>query len=72
MPYYFIPIFITISILYVLLNQVKWQLFMKNKIARQVDHGIKNGLINIQINGKPINNTKELYDVICSKDYPIG
>ena len=45
---------------------------MKNKIARQVDHGIKNGLINIQINGKPINNTKELYDVICSKDYPIG
>ena len=48
---------------------VKGQLVMKAKIARQIDWGIENGRIKLEIDGKS-KSSNELYAVICAKDYP--
>ena len=66
---YLISIIVSI---FLLLNYifVIGQLIMKKKIQRQIDWGIENGKIKLEIDNKTIKNCSELYLVICSKDYP--
>ena len=46
------------------------QVAMKNKVARQIDFGMRHHRIKIEIDGRPIESTAALYSVICADSYP--
>lgn len=46
------------------------QTMMKDKVARQIDYGVKHQRIRIEVDGQSIESTAALYSVICAKSYP--
>jgi len=59
-----ILIFIALTVVH-----IQGQLAMKAKIRRQIDWGIENGRIKLEVDGEA-KKCGELYGVICARDYP--